>query len=91
MVLFWACLLYTSLGEAVAGMACRAPVDGGAPVGVVLGLSLIHISGRGRSRDGVSRACRWRSAGWCCSGPVSYTHLDVYKRQAKRGAIRISR
>ena len=43
------------LGEAVAGMACRAPVDGGAPVGVVLGYVRgdLHLAQRRDEGGGV--------------------------------------
>ena len=49
---------------------------------------------RRRGGDGLGEAlrfhadqkcCRWRLVGgWCRAEPVSYTHLDVYKRQVPR-------
>ena len=54
-------------------------------------LSLIHISGFGCHAK-CPYANLWRdarSAGICRPAAVSYTHLDVYKRQ-KQGSMRMS-
>ena len=32
----------------------------------------LNINGKEENRNAIS---------WCCDNPVSYTHLDVYKRQ----------
>ena len=39
-------------------------------------LKLCKAAGNGKSKSGA----------FCSSGPVSYTHLDVYKRQIEDGA-----
>ena len=49
-------------------------------------LCLIHIYEQGASHaaDGYARATGKVGVCLATSGPVSYTHLDVYKRQAMR-------
>ena len=99
----WGCLLYTSARHLGRYFSRPADLDGSfrcgqAPYTTPLDLSLIHIEmcirdrcGTGRCPGRRTRGPVWRRGGcrhW--SGPVSYTHLDVYKRQGEDHAEEVT-
>ena len=77
------CLLYTSISDA--GLITDPAVTGGAGAALlnaalVLALSTALVYAMHLPVTGLTFACLFMMAGF---SPVSYTHLDVYKRQPK--------